>query len=114
MAFDGIVISNIVKEMNERLLNGRIYKIAQPENDELIITVKNNKEQYKLLLSASASLPLLYFTSETKPNPMTAPNFLIMAELYEYTSLILNVLFTLMLSILMRWVIYAHIRLSSN
>ena len=75
MAFDGIVISNIVKEMNERLLNGRIYKIAQPENDELIITVKNNKEQYKLLLSASASLPLLYFTSETKPNPMTAPNF---------------------------------------
>ena len=64
MAFDGIVISNIVKEMNERLLNGRIYKIAQPENDELIITVKNNKEQYKLLLSASASLPLLYFTND--------------------------------------------------
>lgn len=75
MAFDGIVISNIVKEMNDRLINGRIYKVAQPENDELIITIKNNKEQYKLLLSASASLPLLYFTSETKPNPMTAPNF---------------------------------------
>ncbi len=75
MAFDGIVISNIVKEMNDRLINGRIYKVAQPENDELIITIKNNKEQYKLLLSASASLPLLYFTNETKPNPMTAPNF---------------------------------------
>lgn len=75
MAFDGIVISNIVKEMNDRLINGRIYKVAQPENDELIITIKNNKEQYKLLLSASASLPLLYFTNENKPNPMTAPNF---------------------------------------
>lgn len=40
MAFDGITISNIVKELNDTILNGRIAKIAQPENDELLLTIK--------------------------------------------------------------------------
>ncbi len=75
MALDGIVISNIVEELNQTILNGRISKIAQPEFDELLLTIKNNKTQYKLLLSAGASLPLIYLTQESKVNPMTAPNF---------------------------------------
>ncbi len=75
MALDGIVISNIVEELNQTILNGRISKIAQPELDELLLTIKNNKTQYKLLLSAGASLPLIYLTQESKVNPMTAPNF---------------------------------------
>lgn len=75
MALDGIVISNVVDELNKKLLDGRIYKIAQPEKDELILTIKNNREQYRLFLSASASLPLIYLTEENKPSPMTAPNF---------------------------------------
>ena len=37
MAFDGITIANIVKELNQTILDGRIYKIAQPETDELQI-----------------------------------------------------------------------------
>lgn len=75
MAFDGITIAAIVKEMNEKLLNGRLFKIAQPESDELLLTIKNNKEQYKLLISASASLPLAYFTEVSKTSPLTAPSF---------------------------------------
>jgi predicted ribosome quality control (RQC) complex YloA/Tae2 family protein len=75
MAFDGIAIANIVHELNERLLNGRIYKIAQPETDELILTIKNNSGQYRLLISAGASLPLIYLTEVNKPSPLTAPNF---------------------------------------
>ena len=39
MAFDGITIANIVKELNDTILNGRIAKIAQPENDELLLTI---------------------------------------------------------------------------
>ena len=35
MAFDGIVISNVVRDMKEKLIDGRIYKIYQPEKDEL-------------------------------------------------------------------------------
>lgn len=75
MALDGLVISNIVYELNGCLIGGRINKIYQPENDEIIITVKNNRENYKLLLSASATLPLAYLTDESKQNPIVAPNF---------------------------------------
>lgn len=75
MAFDGITIANITKELKQTLLGGRIYKIAQPENDELLLTIKNNGAQYRLVLSADASLPLVYLTDANKPSPMTAPGF---------------------------------------
>lgn len=75
MAFDGITIANLLQEFEKTIVNGRINKIAQTENDELMLTIKNNKEQYRLLLSASASLPLLYLSSTNKPSPMTAPGF---------------------------------------
>ncbi len=75
MAFDGITIASIRQELSERLTGGRIYKIAQPEPDELLITIKNNGGQHRITLSASASLPLVYLTDKNKPSPMTAPNF---------------------------------------
>lgn len=43
MAFDGITIANVVKEMRQVLIGGRIYKIAQPEPDELLLTVKRGR-----------------------------------------------------------------------
>lgn len=76
MAFDGITIANIAKELNDKLSGGRIYKIAQPENDELLLTIKTTDGgQQRLLISASASLPLIYLTDNNKPSPMTAPGF---------------------------------------
>ena len=76
MALDGIVVSNIVAELNANLTGARIAKIAQPEADELLLTLKSpNSGQVRLLLSASASLPLIYFTSVNKPSPVTAPAF---------------------------------------
>lgn len=75
MAFDGITVAALVAEFNEKLNEGRIYKVAQPETDELLLTIKANKSQYRLLISANASLPLIYFTENNKPSPMTAPNF---------------------------------------
>lgn len=75
MALDGIVISNVVEELRSTILDGHISKIAQPEPDELLLTIKNNKQQYRLLLSAGASLPLIYLTENNKVNPAVAPNF---------------------------------------
>ena len=75
MALDGIVISNIKKELNDTLIGGRLYKIAQPEADELLLTFKTGNGQYRLAISANASLPLIYLTDANKPSPMTAPNF---------------------------------------
>lgn len=75
MAFDGIVVANLAHELRSELLNGRIAKIAQPETDELLLTIKTSAGQRRLYLSASASLPLIYLTDTNKPSPMTAPNF---------------------------------------
>ena len=75
MALDGLVISNIVYELSETLTGGRINKIYQPEPDALILGIKNNRTNYKLLISASASLPLIYLTDDTPANPAVAPNF---------------------------------------
>lgn len=75
MAFDGITIASLVHEFKASLEGGRISKIAQPEKDELLIAIKNNRENYRLQISASASLPLIYLTAGNKPSPMTAPNF---------------------------------------
>ncbi len=76
MALDGLVIAGMVQELNTCILGGRISKIAQPESDELMFTIKSERrQQYRLLISAGASLPLIYFTEQNKPAPMTAPNF---------------------------------------
>ena len=75
MAFDGVTIANVVKEMNDTLIGGRLNKIAQPESDELLLTIKTPTGQKRLFISAGASLPLIYLTETNKPSPMTAPNF---------------------------------------
>ena len=82
MAFDGITIASVVHELNQALLNGRINKIAQPETDELLLTIKTPAGQKRLAISASASLPLIYLTNDNKPSPMTAPNFCMLLRKY--------------------------------
>lgn len=75
MAFDGVTIANVVSELKKELIGGRLYKIAQPESDELLLTVKQPTGQKRLVISADASLPLIYLTETGKVSPMTAPNF---------------------------------------
>ena len=91
MAFDGITIANIVSELNHTIVGGKINTIAQPEADELMITVKNNRTQYRLFLSASASLPLIYLTGENKQGPLTAPNFCMLLRKHIGSARILSV-----------------------
>ena len=75
MALDGIVISNIVAELNSTILNSKISKIAEPEADELLLTLKGPNGSFRLSMSASASLPFIYLTSTNKVSPLTAPTF---------------------------------------
>lgn len=75
MAFDGSVVAALVKELNDTILDGRINKIAQPEEDELLFTIKTSEGNVRLLISASASLPLVYLTDTNKVSPANAPAF---------------------------------------
>lgn len=69
MAFDGVTIAAIVKELNDTCLGGRLYKIAQPESDELLLTIKTPGGQRRLLLSADASCPWYISPGRTSPAP---------------------------------------------
>lgn len=75
MALDGIVIANLVKELQNSLTGGHISKISMPEKNELFLTVKNNARNYRLLISSDASLPLIYLTEQNKTAPLVAPGF---------------------------------------
>lgn len=90
MALDGFVISNVVSELKQKLVGGRINKIAQPEKDELILTIKN-KETYKLFCSAGAGLPLIYLTADNKANPLVAPNFCMLLRKHLNSARILDI-----------------------
>lgn len=84
MAFDGIVIANLAKELNHKLADGRITKIAQTESDKLLLTIKKSisspeqktiRTQNRLVISVNPSLPLLYLTQENQNAPLQAPTF---------------------------------------
>lgn len=91
MAFDGVTIAGIVSELKDKLVGNRIYKIAQPEKDELILTVKGSCGQVRMLMSADASLPLLYLTGKNKTSPMTAPNFCMLLRKHLQNARIVSV-----------------------
>ena len=74
MALDGLVIHSIVDELHNKLLGGKIDKVYQPENDEVVLHIRNNKENFKLILSCSSSNPRVYIASDyKKENPINAP-----------------------------------------
>ncbi len=69
MAFDGITVSALRKELADTFTGLRIYKIAQPETDELMLTIKGNSGTWRLLLSADATLPLVYISEKINQHP---------------------------------------------
>ncbi len=91
MAFDGIVTAAMAEELKHTLTGARINKIAQPEPDELLFTLKSGRDQHRLLISASAGLPFIYLTKQNKPSPLTAPNFCMLLRKHIQNGKILSV-----------------------
>ena len=95
MALDGIFLSGIISELKNKLTGGRIYKIYQPEPDEICMVVKSKSLEgnltHRLIISASASLPLMYLTEETKENPAVAPNFCMLLRKHIGNGRIINI-----------------------
>lgn len=76
MAFDGIAVSNIVYELKEKLIGGRIDKIYQPRADEIIFSVRSLREgNFRVLISANSMNPRAHITEIKKENPKIAPMF---------------------------------------
>ncbi len=75
MAFDAVTVRCLVKELQDKLINGRIDKIHQPEKDEITMHVRTRSDSCKVVLSASPAHPRAHFTDVSKKNPITAPMF---------------------------------------
>lgn len=82
MAFDGFVVAALAKELNNELKDGRIYKITQPEKDEIVLTIRRESETKHLMISVNPSLPLVYIVEDKKSAPLTAPNFCMLLRKY--------------------------------
>lgn len=82
MAFDGSVVHAIAQQLHQQLEGGRIAKIAQPEKNELLLTIKREGVTERLLLSADPSLPIAYLTDDNKPSPVQAPAFCMLLRKY--------------------------------
>lgn len=91
MALDGSVVACIVKELSDKLAGGQINKIAQPEKDELVIHIRSSRNNYKLLLTAQASMPRIHLTTRPRSNPLTPPNFCMLMRKYLSSGRILSV-----------------------
>ena len=82
MAIDGIYLYSLVEDLKKSILNSKIDKINQPEKDEIIITLRKERKNLKLLLSASPNYPRIHLTEVTKPNPLQAPMFTMVLRKY--------------------------------
>ena len=69
MAFDGIITSALSVELADRITNGRINKIYQPEQDELVLNIYANQENYKLYATTDSSAACIAFIKDNLTNP---------------------------------------------
>ncbi|MFQ3543393.1 NFACT RNA binding domain-containing protein [Halobacillus rhizosphaerae] len=73
MSFDGIVTRAITHELNEKLTSGRVMKIYQPTDTELVFTVRKHREKQTLLLSSHPSYARIHLTEDQYHNPKEPP-----------------------------------------
>ena len=76
MPYDGLVTRNICKELNMFLLNGKVDKIIEPNRDDILLFIRNNRTTYKLLLSSNAENARTHITKlKSIENPIKPFNF---------------------------------------
>ena len=75
MPFDGIVTRAVTTELQQKLVGGRIDKIYEPTNSELILTVRNNRENHTLLVSIHPSYARIHLSETEFINPAEPPMF---------------------------------------
>ena len=75
MPFDGITIHALTEEISEYLVGSKIDKVHQPESDEIVLLIRKDRKNLRLLLSADSNLPHFSVSSSKKENPTQAPMF---------------------------------------
>lgn len=82
MSFDGFFLHHLTKELQEQVLFGRIQKVNQPFEREMVLTVRNNRKNYKLLLSAHPIFGRIQVTEAEFQNPQKPNTFTMIMRKY--------------------------------
>lgn len=82
MSFDGVFTHLMVKELQDQLTSGRVNKIHQPYENEVVFVIRSQGKNHKLLLSAHPTYARVQCTTIAYSNPETPPNFLMMLRKY--------------------------------
>ena len=82
MSFDGFFLHHMVEELRSELLNGRIQKINQPFEQELVLQIRSNRKSHRLLLSAHPVFGRIQLTESTFENPAQPSTFIMVLRKY--------------------------------
>ena len=82
MSFDGFFLHHMTEELRRELLGGRIQKINQPFEQELVLQVRSNRKSHKLLLSAHSVFGRVQLTDTTFENPAVPNTFIMVMRKY--------------------------------
>lgn len=91
MAFDGLFIHSLLTNLSPTLLNGKLTKIYQPFEQDLVLNFRKNRKNIKLLISANSQNPRFYITEENIVNPDVAPTFVMVLRKYLEGSILENI-----------------------
>ena len=82
MSFDGFFLHHMVEELRRELVNGRIQKINQPFEQELVLQIRSNRQSHRLLLSAHPVFGRIQLTRTTFENPAQPSTFIMVLRKY--------------------------------
>ena len=88
MSFDGFFLHHMVEELQRELVNGRIQKINQPFEQELVLQIRSNRQSHRLLLSAHPVFGRIQLTQTTFENPAHPSTFIMVLRKYLQGALI--------------------------
>ncbi|HGH4037797.1 fibronectin-binding protein EfbA [Enterococcus sp. C76] len=91
MSFDGVFTHAMVNELRETLLSGRISKIHQPYENEIVLVIRSRGKNHRLLLSAHPSYARVQITQIDYQNPDNPPNFVMMLRKYLDGAILENI-----------------------
>ena len=82
MAFDGLFIHSLLQDLSPTLVGGKLTKIYQPFEQDLVLNFRKDRKNQRLLISANAQNPRFYITNDTIANPDVAPTFVMVLRKY--------------------------------
>ena len=81
MPLDGLTMGFLAREM-QALTGGRIDRVSQPEKDMVVLLIRAEGKNCRLLISASPSMTRFHLTDEVYQNPPDAPMFCMLLRKY--------------------------------